>query len=204
MADAVFALRYGAIELAARVIPHSVGPTMAFLPLENPLPVGTTVELEAGAARGSARVVRVVESTKRGEGARGIWVELVEPGEPMRSVWEPLVAGADPQIPEPVGGDAVLAPSEIRRPRAGVETREEEARRGDASEVVEDDGRRTQIMSAVDVAAALAREAETASEPNAGQTLPFGADPDAGQTLPLGAEPDPEPAGKKKRRRRRR
>jgi len=191
MGDAVFALHYGAIELAARVIPHCVGPTTAFLPLEHPLPVGTMVELSAASARASARVVRVVESTKRGEGARGIWVRLVEVGEPMQSLWQPLVVGADPEIPEPVGAEAVLAPSEIQRPRSAPATAAEDdgpAHRGDASDGVLDDGRQTQIMSAVDVAEALARDAAPS-------------EPDPAETLPMGAEP--APAGKKKRRRRR-
>ena len=198
MGESVFALRYGSIELVGRVIPHEVGPSAAFLPLEHPVPVGTAVELVAETGQIQARVIRVVESAKGG--ARGVWIRLSDDSDAARALWEPLVTADDPASPEPVGAAGPAAPSEIRRPGPAGDTVATPVEAAGADQAETDKvlapGGSTQVMSAVDVATALARETSANPEPEG---------PDAGETLPMGSAPaEKEKKTKKKRKRKRR
>jgi hypothetical protein len=221
-----FDVRYRAIDVASQVVLTRVGPTVAFVGVDNPVPVGTQVTLIHGERSLPATVIRSVEPLKGRSGASGLWVR-VELDDAARELWEPLVEGEDEVIPEPVGTAVVQAPDKIERLRApdaepDAETAEVAPAEGaevapadggeaasDSAEVAAEGGRdaggpreakSTQIMSAVDIREALGQE------PVVDQGTPR--ELDAGSTQPMGTGAIAKEAGgkkkKKKKRRRRR
>lgn len=172
-------LRYGSIELGRDLIPANVGPSVAFVPLARPLPVGTEVAVEVGDGSARATVIRVVESVKGRDAEAGVWIRLGDMDEAVSAAWSPLVTAEDAEIPEGI----VMLDS----PKSTEGEDAEHARKGDSSHPPIDDGRATQVMNAVEVAEALAEQvADSQNEPSAP------------------AQDSPEEAPKKRRRRRRR
>jgi hypothetical protein len=94
-------VRYRGLEVAKGLTMEGVGPSTAFLPLEEPLPVGTMLELsnDAGVSV-SVSVLRVHERVGRGDGAVGVRVAASGLSGDAHAWWQELVSGVDPTIPE--------------------------------------------------------------------------------------------------------
>jgi len=147
-------VRYRSIEIGRDVELSSVGPSVAFLPLARPLPVGADLEVEIGDATGPVRVIRVVESVKGRDAEPGVWIRLVDGSDAVRDAWSSMATVADADIPE-----GIVLLTSTKPKTSSEEENGGRARKGDSTEPPEDDGRRTQVMSAVDVAAALGEDA---------------------------------------------
>lgn len=212
MAELAFALRYGAVTLASEVVPTAVGPGSAFVSLDHPPPVGCALELHAADVVLPATVSRVVEAVKGREQRAGVWIRLGDLEAEAAALWQPLVEGDDPVFPEP--GDSrpersVVGSSEDHQgsvevgdvrgdasdhPGGSSTDSDTGPRKGDSSHEPVDDGRKTEIMTAVSVEGSIEDGAvQDASAESEEKTRPISE---------IEAQP-PKPRGKKKRRKRR-
>lgn len=190
-------LRYLGIELGRRLRLSEVGPETAYVEAPTPMPVGSELEIEAGGVTARAVVLRVQEQVAGAERPPGMRVRAVELSGAARDWWQGLVSAEDPVIPEAAPEPAAEA--------AGEPAAEEVAHRGEAGEVV-DDGKKTEIMQAVEPPA---EAAEPPAEPEPAKAAePAEAEPEpakaakAAKPAEAAASDEGDDGGKKRRRRR--
>jgi hypothetical protein len=193
---------YRGLDLGRRQRLCEVGPTTAYLEHPAPMPVGTRLELstDVGVVLG-VEVARVHEQIAGAERTPGMRVRAPRLDARAAEVWRGLVSGEDPApVPLPseevpparsvadgVADDVAVDPSaptqlvSLAEAPTQLMPRVEDGAGGPAEAELNDDRRRTELMSAVDVEAILATAEPTPAA--------------------AAAPPEPEPTQGKARRR---
>ena len=220
---------YRGLELGRRLKVCELGPTTAYLEHATPMPVGAPLEIVTDEGlRLPVRVLRVHEQVGGAERAPGMRIVPLALDDAARAWWDAHVVGPDLDVPGPpvVGSTAVTAPS-VATVAAGdvvsggqtlqmpAMTDEINDGNGSAAPACSDgvpadagDGRRTQVMAAVEIQAIVDH---ASAPPRNGQAAAAVAAPESDDGSSSDSE-DGDPAasgaltargkqGKKKRRR---
>jgi len=180
---------YRGLSVGTSVALRDFGPSTAYLEVEDPMPVGSVVDLTNDGGNGfSARVIHVREKTDSAPNA-GMRIAVQQLPESVQSWWSSQVSQEDP-------------PTVVAPPRAAASPAPEPAPQAEAvPEAVPENQtpQRTQVMAAVDISQIEALGLSISSEEFAQREA------EAAEAV---AAPEPEPEsdaddGKKKKKRRR-
>ncbi|ACY17720.1 hypothetical protein [Haliangium ochraceum] len=196
-------LSYRGLRLGEALSLTRIGPQVAYLHFETPMPVGSELELALDGTEPVA--VRVARAIETGDGPTGMWLhaELEAASDGARSWWsEHATETVDPVIPEPAyrgaeaEAEAAAAEDAAGADAAGADAAGADAEDGAAGEAAEAAG---EAADAAEAGADGAADAAAAS-PEQGAESATSAEPSETSGEDAGASGK----GKKRRRRRRR
>lgn len=191
-------LSYRGLRLGEALSLTRIGPQVAYLHFETPMPVGSELELALDGTEPVA--VRVARAIETGDGPTGMWLhaDLEAASDGARSWWsEHATETVDPVIPEPAyRGAEAEAEAAAAADAAGADAAGADAEDGAAGEAAEAAG---EAAAAAEAGADGAADAAAAS-PEQGAESATSAEPSETSGEDAGASGK----GKKRRRRRRR
>ena len=191
-------LSYRGLRLGEALSLTRIGPQVAYLHFETPMPVGSELELALDGTEPVA--VRVARAIETGDGPTGMWLhaDLEAASDGARSWWsEHATETVDPVIPEPAyRGAEAEAEAAAAADAAGADAAGADAEDGAAGEAAEAAG---EAADAAEAGADGAADAAAAS-PEQGAESATSAEPSETSGEDAGASGK----GKKRRRRRRR
>jgi hypothetical protein len=186
-------VRYRGLPLGTSLTLRDFGPETAYLEVDQPMPVGSVVDVtNDGGQTFSARVVHVREKTDSAPQS-GMRIAVADAGDAARSWWAERVTQADPP--------SVKAPA-APAPESAAVALAEAVPEAIPTEVT-DNAKRTQVMSAIDLSQIEAMAGPEVTEEFRKREQEAAA-VGVTETAPPEPEPDDDDDKKKKKRGRRR